>query len=123
MCHLRRGAFLMLVEEAVQLLGHIIQINLPISQCECFTTPALQGRVIAELLQDHEMAHGSRYLALLAFVLWCRAAQLAQVTVSDDGMCAHGSSLFTFVIIRIFLLTFRALIDNKTNKKAHQSED
>jgi len=76
----------MSIEEAIELLRHVV---LSIVQRERVTTPALQRWVIAELLQDNEMAHGSRYLALLSFGLWYRAAQLAQVAINDDGMSTH----------------------------------
>ncbi len=77
----------MCIEEAIELRGHVV---LSIVERERVAAPALERRVIAELLQDHEMAHSPRYLALLSFGLRCRAAQLAQVAVNDDGVCAHA---------------------------------
>jgi len=76
----------MSIEEAIQLHGHVV---LSVVQRERVTAPALERRIIAKLFEYHEVTHRSRYLALLSFVLRCRAAQLALVTVNDDGMCAH----------------------------------
>ena len=42
------------------------------------------------------MAHRSRYLALLSFGLRDRLAHLCQVTINDDGVCAHVAPISEF---------------------------